>query len=358
MSRAWPFFEYDRIPERPEKLPLDEAAYRAMQKARWVVTEKIHGANFSFVTDGKLLRCAKRKAYLKPGESFYGYAAVRDRLAEPLRALFGDAQRAHPGIARLILYGELFGGGYPHPEVAPVEGVQPIQSGVYYSPRIEFCAFDLALVDEHGPRYLPAEELRNLCHAAEILCAEPLRVGSYEEALAYPVGFQSTLPARLGLPRLADNQAEGIVLKPAAPLYAEEKGQRVRILLKKKIPAFAEDERFSQAEKWRASGALSPLQLVQSALPGLVNENRLQSAVSKLGPPGARESQAWSALFQLVRDDVLLSLREEYGALWASLVDEEREQLLHDTEALVRGPLASYGQRIRHGWPRRPRPRR
>lgn len=50
-------------------------------------------------------------------------------------------------LEKIFIYGELFGGEYPHPEVNPVSGVQAIQTGVYYSPRIEYCAFDIAVVE-------------------------------------------------------------------------------------------------------------------------------------------------------------------------------------------------------------------
>jgi Rnl2 family RNA ligase len=349
MRTQWPFDEYDRIPERPEALPLDESTYRAMRRARWVVTEKIHGANFSFVTDGTQLLCAKRKSYLRPGESFYRYSEVRDALRPALLDLFSKLQASAPHALRIALYGELFGGGYPHPEVPRVEGVQPIQSGVYYCPQVAFCGFDLALISPEGRSFLPYDQARALCEASGVLFAAPLRVGSYEEALAYPLGFASTLPARLGLPPVANNKAEGVVIKPNEALYAEEKGQRVRVLLKRKIPEFAEDARFAQAEKWRdvSAGKLSPFQLLQGALPSLCNENRVQSALSKLGPPAPRDAREWSALFQLVREDVLLSLREDYADTWRLLSEDEQDELSRETSRVVAPQLAARGAQQR-----------
>jgi hypothetical protein len=45
----------------------------------------------------------------------------------------------------VLLFGELCGGRYPHPEVPPDARVEAVQTGVYYSPTIEFYAFDIAL---------------------------------------------------------------------------------------------------------------------------------------------------------------------------------------------------------------------
>ena len=39
----------------------------------WVAREKIHGANFSFITDdGNIVTPAKRTDVVKPAEDFYG----------------------------------------------------------------------------------------------------------------------------------------------------------------------------------------------------------------------------------------------------------------------------------------------
>jgi hypothetical protein len=39
----------------------------------WVMTEKIHGSNFSFIYNGIVLQCARRNDILKPGENFHNY---------------------------------------------------------------------------------------------------------------------------------------------------------------------------------------------------------------------------------------------------------------------------------------------
>ncbi len=49
---------------------------------------------------------------------------------------------------------------------------------------------------------------------AGLFHATPLLVGSYAAALNYPLGFATTIPRRLKLPPLADNPAEGVVIKP------------------------------------------------------------------------------------------------------------------------------------------------
>lgn len=51
------------------------------------------------------------------------------------------------------MFGELFGGAYPSAEVEAIEGLQAIQTGVYYSNEIQFIAFDVRIsTDENGSK--------------------------------------------------------------------------------------------------------------------------------------------------------------------------------------------------------------
>src|SRR5437016_8038652 len=110
------FAPYDKIAER---LEADEAAHRALARVPWVVTEKLHGANLALLSDGDEVRAAKRKALLEPGDEFFGWQAIVARFADPIRALAKAALAADAAAISVIVYGELFGGGYPHPDVAP-----------------------------------------------------------------------------------------------------------------------------------------------------------------------------------------------------------------------------------------------
>jgi hypothetical protein len=73
---------YEKIVERPEQWGLDAAGYRALKKSPWVVTEKIHGANFALIVEGAQVRCAKRKALLEEGEDSSS-ASTRRRWSTP-----------------------------------------------------------------------------------------------------------------------------------------------------------------------------------------------------------------------------------------------------------------------------------
>jgi Rnl2 family RNA ligase len=358
-TNAWHFISYEKIVETPEQWQLDEAGFRQLEKATWVVTEKIHGANFCFITDGRTVTCANRKLLLGPQDDFFHYQMVAERLQGRVLTLFSHLCQRYPGVARIYVYGELFGGCYPHPQVAANPALQPIQTGIYYSPEIEFCAFDLALENVsagEGRRYIDYAEAIQLFQVVNLLYAAPLFVGSYQEALNYPVSFQSTLPSLLGLPILPeDNRAEGIVTKSYHNLLVSSKKGLIRPVLKKKIPEFAEDKRFAQAQKWSVPQYNQPqeqthLELLQWEAFNLVTENRLQSAISKLGPVTHVRPGKARQLFKLVVEDILEQLNESQGKLLAALADHERVILQNYIHEEVR-------KLFKHALPRRKRVR-
>lgn len=348
-----PFHSYEKIPETPRQWGLDEAGERALERAVWVVTEKIHGANFCLVTDGRTVRCANRRHFLAPDEPFFGYQRLLARLEQPVRAAWALARREWPGLERLAVYGELFGGVYPHPDVPPDPLVQPVQTGVCYAPSVEFCAFDMAAEQAAARTYLDYDQTLALCHAAGIMAAEPLLRGGYSAALAYPVGFSTTIPARLGLPPLAEpNLAEGVVIKPLRALTLDGARGPLRPVLKKKIAQFAEDRRYSAAQKWEAARpdpGTEELARLEWLAYNLITENRLHSAVSKIGPGRPRDGRHAQRLFRLLRDDVLEQLAEEQPAALAHLRPDERARLSGFVENELRTLLKRAGASPREG---------
>ncbi|MGH2507809.1 MAG: RNA ligase family protein, partial [Ktedonobacteraceae bacterium] len=228
-------------------------------------------------------------------------------------------------------YGELFGGAYPHPNVPALADFEPIQTGIYYTPDLAFCIFDLAISGSQLPyRYLDYDQAITLLQRTGLLYASPLLIGTYQEACDYPVEFQSTLPALLGLPSLAqDNKADGIVLKPLRAIPTD-KGW-IRPMLKRKIAAFAEDKRFHQAQKWSRPSSLQhagALDLLKWEAFSQLTENRLRSAISKIGYRGFRAPSKSRYLFQLFIADILEQLEVNQPARFATLSSGEKMDLI------------------------------
>ncbi|HOV26318.1 MAG TPA: RNA ligase family protein [Pseudobacteroides sp.] len=142
----------------------------------------------------------------------------------------------HGNVQRITIYGELFGGYYPHAEVAANREVEAVQTGVYYSPDIEFCAFDIAIESCGERSYMDYDAAVNIFENAGLMYAKPLFRGSFEKAFDYPVGFESNIPKLLGLPPLNfENKAEGIVIKPVKPMLIKTAKGIVRPIIKKRF---------------------------------------------------------------------------------------------------------------------------
>jgi Rnl2 family RNA ligase len=351
-STDWIYVSYEKILENLSKWNLTESDYRAFKKTDWVVTEKIHGANFGIVTDGSEVRFAKRKEFLQPDEDFFDYQSLKSQLAYQAKEIFKILQAEQNQLLKVFVYGELFGGEYPHPDVPAVPHVQAVQTGIYYSPKIEYFAFDVA-VEMKGNRltrvYQDYDKALSLFQQVGIMGAEPLFMGKYEEALAYSPEFDSTISTLLDLPKLPfRNPAEGIVIKPVKLIYVETPKGKVRPILKIKIPEFAEDRRFHQAAKW-TSQKLTPLQAPTQGLSieeelsqemlALVTETRLSNVISKIGRVSISDWDKKQEVVQLLIQDVLETFNEEWESIFSTLSAESQqilmEQLHQESQKLV-----------------------
>jgi Rnl2 family RNA ligase len=351
-STDWTYVSYEKISENLNKWHLTESDYRVFKKTNWVVTEKIHGANFGIVTDGSEVRFAKRKEFLQPEEDFFDYKSLKAQLVEQAKKIFNILQAERNDLLKLFIYGELFGGEYPHPEVPSIPHIQAVQTGIFYCPTIEYCAFDMA-VERSGNGltrdYLDYDKALSLFQQVGLIGAEPLFIGKYEDALAYSPEFDSTIPALLNLPKLSFiNPAEGIVIKPVKLIYVETPKGKFRPILKIKIPEFAEDRRFHQATKW-TSQKFSPLptptqglsieeELSQEML-ALVTKTRLSNVISKIGRVSGSDEGRKQRLVQLLMQDVLETFNEEWESIFSALSGESQqilmEQLHQESQKLV-----------------------
>ncbi len=165
-------------------------------------------------------------------------------------------------------------------------------------------------------------------------------------ATSHVTVLQSTIPAALGLPPLPfANAAEGIVVKPLKALIVETATGPLRPALKKKTPRFAEDRRFHEAEKWApryTAPAFGNLELLMWEAYNLVTENRLHSAVSKLGHVGRGDGRRAQLLFRLLVDDVLEQLAADHKQPLSTLSAHQRDRLVDSIRGEVRALLKTH----------------
>jgi Rnl2 family RNA ligase len=276
----------------------------------WVATEKLHGAQLVVAHDGERFAVGKRKAWLDGGEAFFGWQLLRSRLEQAARAALS------PGAVAVRLYGELYGGGYPHTDVPPAPGMSPVQTGIWYSPEVRFALFDVLRHDRPDApgRYLVYRDLHAIADRAGLDVVPLLGRGPRATLDGLPTRFPTRVPQRLGLPELPGNLAEGLVLRPDERLTPQR-----RPIVKRKIAEF-DERRFGESQPWDERARLDPAELREWA-DALVNDPRLASARSKVGADRPEE------LLDEVVLDVMVDLSEAFPAATAALTGDQEADL-------------------------------
>ncbi|WP_231128679.1 RNA ligase family protein [Chryseobacterium vaccae] len=324
------FSGYEKMPNSLKKLGLNENDFSQMEKLKWVVTEKVHGANFSFIYENGHLKFAKRKEYLNWADDFFGFQLVVNKLEDNILRLF-EHINSKITAEKYIIYGELFGGKYPHPEVSPVKDVHAIQTGVYYTPAIEFCAFDIAIeTDGSGSKYyLDYETSVTYFKQFGIFHAQPLFIGKFNEAMNFNIRMNSTVPKEFNLPELQDNLIEGVVIKP---FNQTDHSLFSRPVVKLKNPEFDEEDKFHEAEKWsfipNISSKTEDLSFIVEELRNYVTLNRLKSAISKIGELDMNNQLRVSEIKKEFLEDVITDFNENNANLLNDLSPDDKEWII------------------------------
>lgn len=285
----------------------------------YVVQEKAHGANLSFITDGVNILCAKRNGLIEKDENFYNFHTVLSNYKSKCLELFKQLATDYD-LKKLTIFGELIGGGYPHKEVAVNKNAKLVQRGIYYSPNNDFYAFDILI---NGNEYLDVELANTLFKKHGFLHAKTLFKGNLSECLKHSNKFKSIIPKQLGLPELEENICEGIIIRPTTPLFFNS-GSRILIknkneawsennnhidkdLLKKLIPD--EDDLSIEAEK-----------LCQEAYK-YITENRLLNVISKIGEIDPKKH--YGKVLGMFNKDILGDFFKEHKTAYEALEKHE-----------------------------------
>lgn len=322
----------------------------------FVVMEKIHGANFQFMcqirwNDDSIstidVKCGKRTAFLNDDEKFYGWQTVRDRYLSEIETLCREMCGTDTSIDRIIVFGELFGGGYPG-----VKSInKPVQQGIYYCPDLDFLVFDIAIhrqskltqakltfgredsdcvSDEQNSTVKQAPVFVSYSEAAEylskhkILKIVPMRFrGKFDDALNFAESnqeFITLIPRMYGLNDLPNNFAEGNVLKAdVQTIMGEHRG-----IMKIKHPRFDEIVGFVPNKIKSGAGEDAILQHHKEQLKCFLTQNRLDAVISKYGPSTIR-AKLIGCFLNDAKEDYLKTLEldvEEliaFNKLWKNL---------------------------------------
>ena len=80
------------------------------------VQEKVHGTNLSFISNGQTIIYAKRTELILDNEEFFNSKLVKEKYTDNILELFKYISDKF-NAKTITIFGELFGGGYPHPDI-------------------------------------------------------------------------------------------------------------------------------------------------------------------------------------------------------------------------------------------------
>jgi len=307
----------------------------------YVVQEKVHGSNVCLVTDGKTVSFGKRTGFVEEGEKFYGYEELLERYAPKVISLFSAVKERHAGIRSLSVFGEMFGGKYPHPDVKNDSKTMVIQKGVYYCPNHEFYAFDLYVTTEDSGRFLTVDEANMFFEKAEFLYAKTLFRGTLDKCLKYPNDAPSQISAWLGLPPMEDNICEGVVIRPVAPTYLSNGS---RVLLKNKNARFAEKKSVKKRtpKLFKEPSYSEELNSLLPVVEQYVTENRLNNVISKIGHVSLPKDIG--KLIGLFSRDILEDFLKEHSGEYAAIEKSEQKILNRHANLLATNLIKAFMQ--------------
>lgn len=180
----------------------------------WYATEKVHGTNFSFLSDGSFVCYAQRSGVIEG--SFMNHTQYTHLMDEKILAL-----AKHLGKP-IQVYTEYYGAGI-------------INKGAirYFNDDAKaFVAYDILLVDEN--QFVGFPENMELFDKFEIPRVQVIAVNTFDNLMVVDNHFKSFVAANNNV----DTYAEGIVLKPVRDIRLET-GDRV--VLKRVSEQFAEN---------------------------------------------------------------------------------------------------------------------
>ncbi|THV57837.1 RNA ligase, Rnl2 family [Chryseobacterium candidae] len=323
------FKTYNTIENAYQARVIEQIRMQGFGDEVFIVQEKVHGANFSFFTDGKEIKIAKRTAFIEKDEKFFNAYQMLERYRKNVIEVFQKVKAIYPNVETVVIYGELFGGGYKHKDVEPVKDAVKVQKGIEYAPHNEFYAFDIKL---NGITYLDTEVVNQIFEETGFFYARILFQGTLEEALKFPNVFNSKIPALLGLPELEDNRCEGTIVKTLKTRYF---GNGARIILKNKNEKWVEKSKMVKKEGKTVHKQVhfsEKAYEIWEEIQKYATANRLNNVVSKIGE---FEPKMIGKVIGLFSQDILEDFQKDFPAAFTAIEKEEQKRINKKLNSLV-----------------------
>lgn len=309
------FKKYNSIENSYQLDFLNEIKEQGFNNQEFVVQEKVHGANICFITDGKQIISAKRTELILDDENFYNAKNIQVRYESKILQLFKIISEKYSNVSQITVFGELFGGVYPHKEVNKIDSAVIVQKGIYYSPENDFYAFDILINKE---QYLDTDTINILFENIGFLYAKTLFRGSLVDCLNYPNNFQSQISKWLGLPDLKQNICEGVVIRPLTPCFFRNGS---RVLIKNKNEKWTENNNFIDKDILKLllkqqENLSDDAQILCEEIMKYITESRLLNVISKIGTVTQKDFGKLLGLYcKDVLEDFLKVHKNEYDNL-------------------------------------------
>ena len=259
----------------------------------YIVTEKVHGANFSFwlsEVDGEVnIRCAKRTSFIDEGEKFFNYKPVLEKYKTNLEELFHYMKDTR-NVELVVIYGELFGGN--------------IQSGMCYNLEQDFIAFDLSYNGvTHNNKVVSYGILKNF----EIPTIPVIGIyPTLSEALEVQESFTSLLCREDFDGKEEHKESEGVVIEPVTPHWYPSGS---RVYFKKKTKRFL--ERGGKSNVTHKSLEELPVELksILTTAFEYITQPRFEAVCSKIGEVTIKDI---GKVIGLMTQDILIDMQKDY----------------------------------------------
>lgn len=284
-----------------------------------VATEKIHGTNYSFLSDGSTIKPCKRNSTLTESSSFNGHQNVFNKYKSSIEHIYNIIKEKYPTVEYIQLYGELFGGLF---NGQTEKNHSKVQSKTSYHMKNEFMAYDLkiSILDESKSHvfyvdWLDLVELFDNNPTIIIKLVPTLKMDTLENLLKLNPVFESQVSKIYGLDeQLKPFYAEGYVIHPVRETQFISKynnEQNHRMIFKFKNPAYLEVDQSIVTNQ--STKTVKPQ--YSTILKKYININRYNNVSSKI------TMDEIDKLDDLFCQDIMLDFLSDFGEISQSDID-------------------------------------
>lgn len=264
---------------------IEKVFIEGLEDQEWIVTEKVHGANFSFWYNGKEFKVASRNQFVDG--TFYNCQAVINRYEQKIK----DWYETHP-CQQVVIYGELYGDG--------------VQKEVVYGEK-DFVAFEVVLdgiIQDKRTAILMANEVG-------VPFVHLKGIGTFEDCLSVNNTFRSHLTPN-GCTE--ENFAEGVVIEPVNPCWFKNGS---RVYFKNKTAQFTEKKSVKE-QKVVVGLSIAEHQLLEDVL----QYNTIQRVRNVLSKIGQITNKDFPKILGLTIQDILEDYEKESGVSVKKVAEE------------------------------------